>query len=208
MKLFFVCVSAAVLFSACGKAEDPSSSSSDGGKKSAATAAAEHPRDDMSKPYLSEAKVGNFIKSLEGDRNAFEILTTDNSLLSAAKSGKRLAELDALAKKYGFENTEDYMAVWSRLMAANLALMAEATMKTTREMYEGTIKISEEQLKRTDLTPELREMNQEQIKASREALEEFKKPQEKGLNDKDIEIFRKHKAAFEEAMTKVGNRKK
>jgi len=207
MRVLIACVSVVVLFAACGKSEDSSSSnSSDGGGKSGTAAAAEHPRDDMTKPYLSEAKVGNFIKSLEGDRNVIDILTMDNSLLSAAQSGKRLSELEALAKKHGFENTEDYLAVWARLMAANMTIGAETTMKSTREMYETTLKNSEEQLKRKDLTPELREMNEAQAKAARETLEELKKPQEKPINDKDLELFRKHKAAFDEAMLKAGKR--
>jgi len=43
---------------------------------------------------------------------------------------------------------------------------------------------------------------EDRIKASTETLKALKEPREEGVNAKDVETFKKHQAAFDEAMKK------
>jgi hypothetical protein len=70
------------------------------------------------------------------------------------------------------------------------------------KMHEETIKQHQETLKKPEVTPEMKQSLEEHIKVSQETIAALKKPREEGVNAKDIEIFKKHQAAFDEAMKK------
>jgi hypothetical protein len=57
-------------------------------------------------------------------------------------------------------------------------------------------------LKKPDVTPEMKEQLEGQIKAAEETIKALKQPREGGMNAQDIATFKKHKAAFEESMKK------
>src|SRR5262245_27215571 len=138
MKLFLVISSMSVLLAACGKSDESSSSgSSDGGgsKSSAAKAhAGDNPWDDMTKRYLDDKKLGDFVTSLKDPNGPFDAVK--KGTVTAFNVGQKMDEFDAAARKAGFKSGEEYMGVWMRIGAANTAAMQAAGNESMIKMQE------------------------------------------------------------------------
>ncbi len=203
MKLLFIFMSVACLVSACGKSDDPSSSSADGGagsKGGSTSADGDKPWDDPAKPYLSDKKMGDFIDSLKDSNGPFDAVSKGK--VTAFNAGARMDEFEASAKKHGFESGAEYLGAWVRINTAMVQVMQDESNESMIKTHEEMIRNAQEGLKAPGVTPEMRQSYEEQIKGSKETLAALKQPREGGVNAKDIETFKKHKAAFEEAMKK------
>jgi len=202
MKLLAVFASIAIL-SGCGKSDDSSSDSPDSGgsgSKSAKSAEGQKPWDDVTKPYLSDKKMGDFIESLKDTNGPFDAVSKGK--VTAFNTGKVMDEFESAAKKHGFASGEEYLGAWMRIMAAQMQVMQEEGNLSMIKMHEESIKSAQETLKKPEVTPEMKQMLEDQIKGSNETLAVLKKPREDGVNAKDIETFKKHQAAFNESMKK------
>ncbi|HKS16289.1 MAG TPA: hypothetical protein VJU16_03200, partial [Planctomycetota bacterium] len=200
MKTLFVCSLVALLFAACGKADDPSSDSSDGGGSDSGSKStpvdADQPWEDLSKPYLDDKKMGNFVKSLEDPKGPFDAIAKGK--VSAFNSGAVMDEFDAAARKCGFGSGAEYFGVWTRLNAINTQIIMDDSNQSMIKMHEETIKQHQETLKSPGLTAEQKQSLEGQITGSQQTIAALKQPRESGVNAKDVEVFKKHKAAFEE----------
>ena len=205
MKSLSIVAMLAVLLAACGKAEDSSSDSPDGGGGSGSPAApksvnADKPWEDPEKPILSDKKLDNFVGSLKDPKGPFDAVSKGK--VTAFNATERMDEFEAAAKKHGFSSGEEYLGFWMRINAANMQVMQEESNEMMIKAQEDGIKTRQEMLKKPDLTPETRQQIEEGIKGSQESLEILRQPREGGVNAQDVESFKKHKAAFEEAMKK------
>jgi hypothetical protein len=201
MKMLTWCGGLMLLLAACGKSDDDSSGSSDDGSRSSSTggSAGDQPWDDTSKPYLSEKRMGGFIESLKDSNGPFDAISKGK--VSAFNAGQRMDEFEAAARKHGFASGAEYIGVWLRINAAQMQAMQADSNQMMVKTHEDSIRRFEEDLKKPDLTPEVRQMYQDQIKSSKAALEALKQPQE-GVNAQDVEVYKKHRPAYEEAMKK------
>jgi len=193
-----------MLLAACGKAEDPSPESSDGGggsKSSSSTGAeAEKPWDDVKKPYLSDKNMSGFIESLKDANGPFDAVSKGK--VTALNAQGRMEDFEASAKKHGFASGEEYLGAWMRIGAARMQIMTDEGNQAMIKMQEESIASAQEMLKKPDITPEIKQSLEDRIKASTETLKTLKEPREEGVNAKDVETFKKHQAAFDEAMKK------
>jgi hypothetical protein len=201
MKLLAVFASL-VFLAGCGKSDDSSSNSSDGGGSNASKEPSDPKKqwDDVSKPYLDDKKMGNFIESLKDANGPFDAISKGK--VTAFNTGKVMDEFEASAKKHGFASGEEYIGAWTRIMATYGQIQQAEANESMIQMHEEVIKSNQETLKKPDVTPEMKQTLQDQIKGSQEALAALKKPPEGGVNAKDIETFKKNRAAFEESMKK------
>ena len=202
MKTLFACTFVALLFAACGKAEEPSSGSSDGGGNgSGASAAAgsndgEKPWDDMKKPFLSEQKMGNMVASLKDPNTPF---ATFESGVNAFNAEAKLKEFDATARKHGFKDGEEYRAVWARIVNASMQVTQNESNESMIKGLEESIKSAQEALKKPDVTPEVRKVYEQQIQSSQQSIESYKQMKLSVANEQDVEVFKKHRVEFEAA---------
>jgi hypothetical protein len=179
------------------------------GKKEGGTAAspAVKPGDsryDYSKPYLTEANVEKLLVALkDGDNPLKSALGAAGMVRGPGSRKEDLAQLDATARKYGFEGFEDYMAVWGRVTVAQLQVWGEQVSKSSNELFTKNIASAEEALKKPDLSPEMREMYEEQVKSGREALESTKTEAKSELNAADLAVFKKYQTQIEAATKKA-----
>ena len=177
----------------CGKSEDSKNAgSTTGGKPAPGTPAAKDPRHDYTLPYLTDERMAKFLKSMEQEKNPFEFLFNKSGPHpSFTQIKERMDEYNSFAQKYGFKDYEDYCAVWGRVTVAEISASA-------REMTEQTITQAQEELKKPNLSPEMRKMNEELVAAMTKAREDSKKQ----MNDPDIEIVKKYKPQIDEARKK------
>ena len=202
MKLLAFFASIAIL-AGCGKSDDPTSDSSGGGgpgSSSAKGADAEKPWDDQTKPYLTEKKMGSFIESLKDANGPFDAVIKGK--VTAFNAGKVMDDFEAAAKKHGFASGEEYLGAWMRINGAYMQVLQDESNEAMIKMHEETIKSHQETLKKSDLSPEAKQTLEDQIKGSQETIKALRQPREEGVNAKDVETFKKHRAAFEESMKK------
>lgn len=208
MKLHLFGASLLLLLAGCGKADDPSSSSGSssdsndaGGSGAASTSSdGDKPWDDATKPFLTEKKMGDFVSSLKDKQNPFAVFTKGATPFNAES---RVKEFDAYAKKAGFESGEEYMAAFTRIFACQTQVMTQESNQSMIQAQDEVIKNTQEALKKPDLTPEARQMYEAQVKSAQQMKQAFQQQEQSGLNKQDIEAYKKHRAAFEEAMKDV-----
>ena len=205
MRTLFVCSFVVLLCAACGKSDEPSSGSSDGGgsdpsESSKPAKDGGNPWDDLAKPCLNDKNMGDFIESLKDAAGPFDAISKGKA--TALNAQGRMEEFDAAARKHGFAGGEEYLAAWTRIGAARTQIMTEEGNQSMIQMQEEVIKSAKEALKQPDLTPEMRQSYENQVKGATESLKALKQPREGGVNAKDIETYKKHQVAFEEAMKK------
>ena len=209
--LVLMAVVALVLSFACGKksdAEKAFSAAKEAAREAGSTVASSGAgaQNDYMKPYLTDAKMAKFIESLQEEVNPFEVLFKGGQMMRMSDIEKRAQEYNGFARKYGFADFGDYMAVWGRIMVGEMTISAEEWKKSSVKMMEESIRSAEEGLKQTDLSPEMRTMYEEQIKNSRTSIEETQKPDENpGLNAEDLALVAKYKAQIDEATKKYKN---
>ncbi len=158
---------------------------------------------DYMKPYLTDAKMAKFIESLQEDVNPFEVLFKGGQMMKMSDIEKRAEEYNGFARKYGFADFGDYMAVWGRIMVGDMTISSQEWTKKTIQGMEESIRIAEEQLKKPDLNAEMKTIYEDQIKSSRTSIEEMSKPDESpSLNAEDLALVAKYKAQIDEATKK------
>ena len=208
MKIHACCAALLLLLAACGKSDDSSSTSSgdkggDGGgggsrASSAKVDSHDNPWDDVAKPCLTDKNMDGFVESLKDAKGPFDAISKGK--VTAFNANQRMDEFEAAAKKHGFKSGEEYMAAWVRINTVRSQVQMDEANQSMIKMHEDTIKQHQETMKNPDATPEMKKSLDEQIKSSQEALAALKQPREGGVNAKDVEMYKKHQAAFEEAM--------
>lgn len=207
MKFLCACLSVLTLLAACGKSDDSSSDSSGDGSGSKSGSSnpssdGNQPKkavEDFSKPYLTEERMGNFMNSIKERQTPFGILA-EGGTMGALNPGIRLDEMNAFARKHKFADAEEYIGAWGRVFATWMTVKMEESNKAAISTSETVLKTLEDELKKPDLDPEMRKALEEQVKNSREQIEELKKPQENEINKQDLEVMRKHAKEYEEAL--------
>ena len=160
-------------------------------------------QNDYTKPYLTDEKMTKFIESLQESVNPFEVLFKQGGQMrSMSEVTARAEEFNGFARKYGFADYGDYMAVWGRIMVGDMLVASEEMTKGTIKMMEESIRTAEENLKKPDLNAEMRKIYEDQITSSKSSIEEFKKTDTSGLNEADLALVKKYKAQIDEATKK------
>ncbi len=209
-KLIFIAVVIAglALTSACGK-KNAAEQAMSIAKSASETMVPTSVQNDYSKPYLTEEKMQKFLESLKEEFNPLGILAKGGQSSSYSDLKDKIEEYNAFAKKYGFADYADYMAVWGRITVGGMEIAAEEMNKSGIQMMQDSIKSAEENLKKPDLSPEMKSIYEEQIKSSQKSLEEMQKPDtsSKQLNAQDMALVLKYKAQIDEATKKLQDAK-
>lgn len=163
-------------------------------------------QNDYTKPYLTEEKMAKFIESLKEEMNPFDVVLKGGGQTQSLTDLKdKMEAFNAYAKKYGFNDYYDYMAVWGRITVGEMMIAAKDMTKGTSEWLEKSIKEAEENLKKPDLSPEMKTAYEEQIASSKKSLEDMNKPDKSSsqLNEADLALIAKYKTQIEEATKKL-----
>ena len=218
MKLQIVFALLVLGAASCGKKQEPDASKAAGSAagQPAGQLAAAAPKQDFSKPYLTDDNVQRFIASMKEARNPFGFIFKDRGEVRDLSDLKaRVEELNAFARKHGFKDYEDYITVSARITMAMMLQATDAMTKgitdMTKGMHDQMLKQAEEALKQPNLDPEMRKMYQEQVESSKKALAEAGKEtggieaarNEGVLNDADLAIIKKHKAQLDQVWSTV-----
>lgn len=154
-------------------------------------------------PYLTDEKMTKFLESLREDVNPFEVLFKGGQTMNMSDLEKRAQEYNGFARKYGFADFGEYMAVWGRIMVGDMMIASDQMMKSSIKGMEDNIRIAEENLKKPDLSADMRSIYEEQIKNAKSSIEEFQKPADTSdLNAEDLALVAKYKAQIDEATKK------
>ena len=161
-------------------------------------------QNDYTKPYLTEEKMQKFIESLKESMNPFDVVLKGGQSQSLMGLKEKMEEYNSYAKKYGFNDYYDYVAVWGRINVGEMMIAAKEMEKGTAEMLQNSITSAEENLKKPDLNPDMKKMYEDQIASSKKSIEEMQntKPSSSSLNDSDLALVQKYKAQIEEATKK------
>src|SRR5579859_327974 len=164
---------------------------------------------DYSKPYLTDDKVQKLINSMQEGKNPFDFLFgTSGKAANLTNLATAVPELEAFSHKYGFDGYEDYMAVWGRIAAGEAAMMAEDMLKGAQQSMQESIQSAQAQLKKPDLSPDMRKMYEDQIAGIQKSLDEMNKPNSAStLNDADLELYKKYKDQIAAAEKKYNTQK-
>jgi hypothetical protein len=142
---------------------------------------------DYSKPMLTDQNVANLIKAIMENKKVGEFMYSPGT-----KTADDFNAFDATAKKYGFAGRYEFLYVKSHCDSA------ESYLKEL-DMYAPMIAQAQEKLKKPDLT-------EYEKKDAEEQLARWTKEQQgvtKRAPDADIEVLKKHRAAFQQADKKA-----
>jgi len=161
-------------------------------------------QNDYTKAYLTEEKMAKFIESLQEEMNPFDVVFKGGQTQSLTDLKDKMEAFNAYAKKYGFNDYYDYMAVWGRITVGEMMIGAKDMLKGTSEWLQKSITEAEENLKKPDLSPEMKTAYEEQIASSKKSLEDMNKPDDSSsqLNESDLALVAKYKAQIEEVTKK------
>ena len=209
MKPIFVCLSLVLFLAGCGKSEDESSTSdspdSGGTSASGNASTGDKPWEDPAKPYLDDKKMDNFVASLKDPKGPFDAVA--GGKVTAFNAGARMDEFDAAAKKHGFSSGEEYLGTWLRIGGAMTQVAVDDSNESMIKMHEQTIQQHEANLKKPEVTAEMKTMLEDQIKQSKATIVELKKQRAEGINAQDIATYKKHRAEFDAAMKEFSDKK-
>ncbi len=139
-----VLLSLAFVLSACGSKEGPET-------KGAVAPAAKASDMDMSKPYLTEKKIEGVIAVLKEKPEFWESCKGVTPVTVNA-------ELEAVAKKYGFANFQDLATSTHRV---GIGMMQASISKNAAEMQKAQAEIEND----PDLSPEMKKTLQDRMTA-------------------------------------------
>lgn len=183
----------AVMALLCGSCASKSGNPASSFQAASGSASAQ---DDYTKPYLTEEKMTKFISSMKEEHNPFEVVFKQGGgINSLGEMQSRLEEFNAFARKYGFHDYQDYTAVWGRIVVGQTQIWGES-------MTEKSIKDAEKELQKPNLSPEMRQLYQDQVKSGRESLADLKKADASALNEADLALVKKYLPQIEEATKK------
>jgi len=152
---------------------------------------------DYKKPYLTDDKMQRFIASMKEEHNPMELIFKQGGQTqNPASMSKRIDEFNGFSRKYGFQDYQDYTAVWGRIMAGQMQMMGE-------EAFKGMISGAQAELKKPDLAPEMRKVYEDQIASAQKSLDDMnKKDSRSSLNPEDMELVKKYKDQIDAAEKK------
>jgi hypothetical protein len=163
------------------------------GRMSPAPARAEA-ANDYSKPYLTDAKMQQFLASMKEEHNPLELMFKPGGQAQNPLSlGARIEEFNSFAHKYGFQDYQDYTGVWGRITVGEMQILGE---KTFEDMISG----AQTELKKPDLAPEMRQVYEEQITTAQKNLDDMhKNASGSAVNAADMELIKKYKDQIDDA---------
>jgi len=193
-RLSVVLLVVSVLGTACQTSKPAPSSGAVSGRPNSSAAAAAN---DYSKPYLSDDKMQQFLASMKEEHNPLELVFKQGGQMqNPATMGERIDEFNAFARKYGFQDYQDYTAVWGRIMAGQMEIFGEQTF---RDMISG----AQAELKKPDLAPEMRKVYEDQVATAQQSLDKMNNgSSSSSLNAADMELVKKYKDQIEAAQKK------
>ena len=164
---------------------------------SPATRAALNVANDYSKPYLTDEKMQQFLASMKEEHNPLELVFKQGGGMQDPSSmAGRIDEFNSFARKYGFQDYQDYTAVWGRIMAGQMEIFGEQTF---RDMISG----AQAELKKPDLAPEMRKVYEDQVATAQQSLDKMNNgSSSSSLNAADMELVKKYKDQIEAAQKK------
>jgi hypothetical protein len=197
-----IAAGAVLILAACGCGSRGRPEAANSRSSPAATRGAT-PANDYTKPYLTDEKMQNFLTSMKEDKNPFEVIfKKGGGMRNPMEIQARMDEFNTFARKYGFQDYQDYTAVWGRITVAQMQSFAKDAMKEASAMTEKSIQDAEEQLSKPDLNPETRKIYESQIESGRKSLAQLDKPAANQLNEADLALVQKYKMQLDEAQKK------
>jgi len=174
------------------------------GMFSSTAKAAQTVANDYTKPYLTDEKMNQFLASMKEDHNPFEVMFKEGGQMrNPLDLATQLEQFNAFAHKYGFQDYQDYTAVWGRIMAGEMQMWAAAMAKESADGFQKMIDSAQADLKKPNLSPEMRKMDEEQIANMQKAIADMNKADSKStINDADMEMVKKYKDQIEQAQKK------
>lgn len=159
---------------------------------------------DYTKPYLTDDRVNKFIASMKEEHNPFELIfKPGGQLQNPTDLASRMDEFNSFARKYGFQDYQDYTAVWGRIMAGEMQIWGAQMMQDSAQTFQKMITDAQADLKKPNLSPESRQMDEEQIANAQKAIDEMNKSSAKSaLNSADFELVKKYKDQIDAAQKK------
>jgi len=165
---------------------------------SPATRAAQNAATDYSKPYLTDEKMQQFLSSMKEEHNPLELVFKQGGQMQNPSTlGGRIDEFNSFARKYGFQDYQDYTGVWGRIMVGEMQLWGA---KTFEDMISG----AQSELKKPDLAPEMRKVYEDQITTAQKGLDDMGK-KSSSVNAADMELIKKYKDQIDGAEKKYKN---
>lgn len=159
---------------------------------------------DYTKPYLTDDKVNKFIASMKEEHNPFELIfKPGGKMQNPVDLASRMEEFNSFARKYGFQDYQDYTAVWGRIMAGEMQIWGAQMMSESAQTFQKMITDAQADLKKPNLSPEAQKMDEEQIASAQKAIDEMNKSSAKAtLNAADFELVKKYKDQIDAAQKK------
>ena len=186
---------ACVVIIACQSKQQTASSSP---FSAPARTSADSPANDYTKPYLTDQKMTQFLASMKEEHNPLELVFKQGGQMqNPAALGDRIAEFNSFARKYGFQDYQDYTGVWGRIMVGEMQIWGAAT-------FEDMISGAQKELKKPDLDPEMRKVYEDQITTAQKGLDDMNK-KSSSVNAADMELIKKYKDQIDAAQKKYKN---
>jgi hypothetical protein len=158
------------------------------------------PRTDYTKPYLTDEKITKLIESMNEEHNPLEmIFKKGGGINTVSEMQSRVQEFNAFAQKYGFQDYQDYTAVWGRVVVGQTAIWAEGMKQDALKMIQANIDNANKELQKPDLSPDMRKVYQEQADSGQKSLADMQKQDKPALNDGDMALVKKYLPQIEEA---------
>ncbi len=153
---------------------------------------------DYSKPYLTDEKMQQFLASMKEEHSPLELMFKQGGeAQNPASLGARIEEFNSFARKYGFQDYQDYTGVWGRITVGEMQIWGA---RTFQDMISG----AQAELKKPDLAPEMRKVYEDQIGTAQKGLDDMNK-KNSGVNAPDMELIKKYKEQIDAAEKKYKN---
>jgi hypothetical protein len=171
---------------------------------SPAKADAANPANDYTKPYLTDEKMTQFLASMKEEHNPFEVIFKEGGeMRNPLDFASRLEEFNSFARKQGFQDYQDYTSVWGRIMAGQMQIWAGEMMKESTRSFQKMIADAQADLKKPNLSPEMRKMDEDQIANAQKTIDDLNNSDSKStLNAADMELVKKYKDQIDQAQRK------
>jgi len=150
---------------------------------------------DYSKPYLTDNKMQQFLASMTEEHNPLELMfKAGGQAQNLVTLNSRIEEFNSFARKYGFQDYQDYTGVWGRITVGEMQIWGA---KTFEDMISG----AQKELKKPDLAPEMRKVYEEQVTTAQKSLDEMNN-KSSGVNAADMELIKKYQSQIDAAQKK------
>jgi hypothetical protein len=170
---------------------------------SPARAASENLANDYTKPYLTDEKMTHLIASMKEEHNPFEVIFKDKGSTNLMDLANRLEEFNSFARKYGFQDYQDYTAVWGRVMAGEVQLWGAEMTKDNVKTFQKAIDDAQADLRKPNLSPEQRKLDEDQIVNMQKTIDDMNKSSSNsGLTAADLMLVKKYWDQIDEAQKK------